>query len=1049
MRVYHGGSEMNGSPRGPLFTATDESVAGAYAQEHGPRGRVHGYDFTPANLASPSDVEAAAQAVGFPITSGAHGMILNNQPAVIAELQRRGFDSARIPEVVPGPGNEDRQTESIVIFDPSRLRPAPVAPPPAAPIADTPHGSLPDPGPLADGETYVSTARGDRVRTRFEVVDASHLKPAEGGLQNRDRTRGSTDLQVQEIVSRFDPSRLGDSAEADRGAPIVGEDGVVESGNGRVMALNRIYDAHPEQAGAYRSFIEAQGHSTDGMERPVLIRRRVSALDEGQRRQFVVDANRSAILDLSPTERARSDAGLLDGDMLALYRGGDVSSAANRDFVRAFQGRLPATEQGGLIDSNNALSQAGVSRVEAALMARAYENPDVLEKLLEARDNNIRSIGGAMLDNSGAWSNLRAAVAAGDVGKEYDVTERLVEAARLVSDARNAGTKIGDLLSQTGMFGNIDPVTEQFIRAFYDPGLRRAVGRDAIGDLLAGYVRRASEQTTAPRLIEAEGTTPEDILRTLLDERAVAPTGDLFPPPPAPGPMTQDEIDEIKAMYVDPRFDTEAEAQAHADKFNAGNPGRYWRVMPVGTTGKFAAVESKPPAKTQRIAAERSGRARSPAGMAADIGAPVPRSNLTEALRPPKSSGLDEDQGALDYSVGRQTPGPASPYDPAFMEKSFTNRASIYDTAAIAAGHDPVKFRLLAPAKQIAELARVMDEAFGVKVTVKPGMQARLAIDQMLDAYQNLQGMAFILGLPTKAIGLGGGLSLELRKAARFLGAYSSGEHKIILPGRSNSFAHEWGHGFDYHLLRMSSGPGKGLSGAIRRRGGQMTDGALPQSRDVSEAFVDLLNVMFFERAEQAALILRLEAKIAASRAPATQARLQQQIARIKAGASQARAGRTAFYRNAKAMDGPGEEGASTYWASPTEMLARSFEAYVSHRAEAEGFTTEFIGKSDAAYLSDADERFAKTFPKGNERALIFAAYDVLFDRVGAADRARVVDENVGATEGLQCCGDDLGDRIVLFHGLAGFHEPVGERSFSDALAHRGHLDIHDVSRPV
>jgi thioredoxin reductase len=45
--------------------------------------------------------------------------------------------------------------------------------------------------------------------------------------------------------------------------------------------------------------------------------------------------------------------------------------------------------------------------------------------------------------------------------------------------------------------------------------------------------------------------------------------------------------------------------------------------------------------------------------------------------------------------------------------------------------------------------------------------------------------------------------------------------------------------------------------------------------------------------------------------------------------------------------------------------------------------------------------------------------------------------------------GLDFGDRIVLFHGLAGLDEPVGERALGHALAHCRHLDVHDVSRSL
>lgn len=1126
------------------------------------------------------------------------------------------------------------------------------APPPASdsqiPTDQTTNNNrLPDPGPLQDGEHYVSTAQGDKVRTRFQVIPAAGLEHASGDLQNRDRTRAASDVQVQDIIGNFDPARLGASAEADRGAPIVGPDAVIESGNGRVMALNKIYDAYPEQAQAYRDFITSQGHDIPSwMDRPVLIRVRTSPLDDNQRRQFVVDANRSAIMEMTPTERARSDADILDGHTLGLYRGGDIGAAGNRDFVRAFQGRLPASEQGALIDSSGALNQAGVKRVENALMARAYENPDVLEKLLEARDNNIRSIGGAMLDNSGAWGRLRADAAEGRVRPEFDVTPQLVEAARLVSDARNSGTKIGDLLAQHGMFGATDPVTEQFIRAFHDSRLARASGRDAIGQVLSRYVTRASEQTTGPRLFGGEQMSPADILQGILSERDAGAGDDLFATAAedrAPGtrrsPILADRASSDGPSGSPPQrsprskaipegaasvfaiFRNTAKMKAHPD-YEAAKGGdidaavrlvsdlvpqdvateaarrfggaTFVPVVAVEATGENAipialaarlaipaggdvtdaivqvnevrhtgagAVErllSRPefggkverdapyvivddvaalggtiaelaehitanggnvvgtvvladmtrtgvlsvdPAVLQsieekglsdairqdfgiepsaltgpeaialdrfktadalrdRIAAARSRREdqAGDGGVQGSASGLTPGSKIAPLIRaidklegdpdfepdPAEDNGDEQDydtkpatppsgdaapdefhgvledakggatirprlratasHGAIaratadaldepledkpDYTVGRSAPmDKPSVYDPEFMERSFTNRESIYDTAAVAAGHDPAKFRLLPGPQQIKILGTVIKDTFGVTVEVAAGMQDRFAIDQLLDAFQNMQGMAHILGLPLKALSLGGRLVLHLQKTARFLGAYQPVGAKIMLPGRSNSFSHEWGHGFDYYLLDlMGDGLGRGLSGAIRARGERMQGGDLDPSRNVREAFIDYLNAMFFDDAALAARVFELEKKIAAAKAEGQKARFQAQIDNIRGGSSQMRSGRTRFYRNAKAIDGPGEEGPNTYWTSPTEMLARSFEAYVSYRAELQGFTTEFIGKGDAEYLSNADERFAKTFPKEEERERIFAALDVLFDRVAAQE---------------------------------------------------------------
>jgi hypothetical protein len=71
-------------------------------------------------------------------------------------------------------------------------------------------------------------------------------------FQPRQRDRAASQAQVRDIASNLDPERLGYSAEADRGAPIIGPDGIVESGNGRIPAVRRVYDENGPQAKAYR-----------------------------------------------------------------------------------------------------------------------------------------------------------------------------------------------------------------------------------------------------------------------------------------------------------------------------------------------------------------------------------------------------------------------------------------------------------------------------------------------------------------------------------------------------------------------------------------------------------------------------------------------------------------------------------------------------------------------------------------------------------------------------------------------------------------------------
>ncbi len=161
---------------------------------------------------------------------------------------------------------------------------------------------------------------GDNLRldVTYQVVDMSTLRQAGGDLQPRDRARAASDAWVNDTAARLDPAQLMPAPTADRGAPMIGPDNIIESGNGRVRAIDRAYDRFPDRADAYRQQIEATTGQPipAGVERPVLIARRQSALEPAARRQMVVDAQDSGVARMNATERARIGQGALNADLL-------------------------------------------------------------------------------------------------------------------------------------------------------------------------------------------------------------------------------------------------------------------------------------------------------------------------------------------------------------------------------------------------------------------------------------------------------------------------------------------------------------------------------------------------------------------------------------------------------------------------------------------------------------------------------------------------------------------------------------------------------------
>ena len=384
-------------------------------------------------------------------------------------------------------------------------------------------GATPSAGGTAPGVgSDVFTPFGTRVGVRYEVADAPNLVTSHNAdgtanpafppqLQPRARDRAASQVQVANIASRLQPERLGASSSAADGAPIVGDRNVVESGNGRVMALRQAYAQNGPQAAAYRDWLAGQGHDTTGMQQPVLIRRRVTPMTPQERVAFTQDANASTVLGLSATERAARDAGRLPDEVLGQFQPGDVADPANRAAVRGFLRHVvePGAE-GGFVAADGQLSQEGAARVRAALVHRAYGDAGLSATLAESTDPTAKVLAGAMQDAAGPMAQLRAGIEAGHVDPGVDIAPHLVEAARTIARARQQGVSLADAVGQRDMLGNgVSSQAEELLRQAYGPDLRGRMSRDQFSRMLADYSRQASEQSTAGSLFGANLTRDE------------------------------------------------------------------------------------------------------------------------------------------------------------------------------------------------------------------------------------------------------------------------------------------------------------------------------------------------------------------------------------------------------------------------------------------------------------------------------------------------------------------------------------------------------------
>jgi predicted ABC-type ATPase len=382
------------------------------------------------------------------------------------------------------------------------------------------------PSPEIKGAAKIVTPRNelelDVIARVMELDDliTSNKAGFDQSLQPRDRSnRIASDARIQEIAARLDPAQLGESRVSNTGAPIIGQDMMVESGNGRVMALEKVYELFPDNAKKYRDFLESQGHKTKGFKRPVLVRQRVSELTPDQRREFVVYSNEDVADRLSTTERAMADARLLSDNTMTQFRGGNIESADNSLFVRDFIDTVVSpAERNSFITPDGRLSQDGVRRLRGAMLARAYGNSDLVQRLLEDTDTNIKTIGNVLMDLAGDWSKMRSMAAANVIPKNMDITRDLMDAVRTVMEARNAGRPITDYTSQRGLFAESELTAEStaILRGLYNVEMTRALGEKQVREFLSFYVREAEKTQGGTDLLGSKPLDPMDILITSL-----------------------------------------------------------------------------------------------------------------------------------------------------------------------------------------------------------------------------------------------------------------------------------------------------------------------------------------------------------------------------------------------------------------------------------------------------------------------------------------------------------------------------------------------------
>lgn len=285
----------------------------------------------------------------------------------------------------------------------------------------------------------------DLITSNDALYGVNPNYPAE--LQPRDRTREASRQQIERMADDLKPELLGESYKLSDGAPIIGMDNVVESGNGRTLAIGKAYS--DGRAEAYRQFVNdyanSRGWDVSGFNNPVLVRTRLTEVD---RPSFAKLANESDVAQLSATERAKSDVDRLpDSSLLKINADGNINLDQSMDFVKGFVNQLPQSERATVITGDGRLSQEGKRRIESALVQRAYGDSNLLARLSENLDDDSKSVLNALLRVAPQLAQLEDLVRQG--GRHSNsIAKDLSQAAQKLSDLKANGLRVDDYLNQ-------------------------------------------------------------------------------------------------------------------------------------------------------------------------------------------------------------------------------------------------------------------------------------------------------------------------------------------------------------------------------------------------------------------------------------------------------------------------------------------------------------------------------------------------------------------------------------------------------------------------
>ena len=371
---------------------------------------------------------------------------------------------------------------------------------------------------------------GKKIPVQYRIVSADDLIASHDAgaleinpgypatLQPRDRERVMMREQVTRMSNTLRPEDLADGRNLNQGAPLIRNDGVVLNGNGRTIAIQRAQVRNKERATAYRDYLIENAatfglskEEVESVKNPVLVREVQGDISDVLMQDIIGSTTGGARMGAS--EAAQADAEKITYAMLDAYvpnDKGDLTTAANRNFVAGILHKVVGNgEMNAYLDKDGHVNADGIQRVKRALFACAYGDDELVAKMSESTDDDIRNVSNGMM--AAAPMMARLSVKKG-VPYVKELQDAIGAAVKQLDALRASGESVKDYLSAQALFAEHEDSAEmRAILSFFDENKRS-------GKRIATFFSRVAtaldkmETPSGNELFDAEMPSLMDVL---------------------------------------------------------------------------------------------------------------------------------------------------------------------------------------------------------------------------------------------------------------------------------------------------------------------------------------------------------------------------------------------------------------------------------------------------------------------------------------------------------------------------------------------------------